>query len=211
MPVVQKAKENPFFHSRYADLSTVVQTVTPIIAEHGLSVTQLPDYDGDRDLLTTRLLHESGQWIEASMRLLPIKSDPQAQGSAITYARRYAYCAVLGIVADEDDDGQAASRPAPTTASPAAQRTTRVSSPRSRPSTDSPTTGQPNMRKLFAMLKGIGVTEDGRHEWASAALDRTVDSFTTLSTEDVTLLEKKAKEQQLSKTTYSDEDPERPF
>ena len=97
----------------YADLADTVAAAQPILTTHGLSVAQFPEYDGvGEDLLTTRVMHESGQWLESSMRLLMAKQDPQGQGSAISYARRYAYCAALGIVADEDDDGQAASQPA---------------------------------------------------------------------------------------------------
>ena len=97
----------------YADLADTVAAAQPILTTHGLSVAQFPEYDGvGEDLLTTRVMHESGQWLESSMRLLMAKQDPQGQGSAVTYARRYSYCAALGIVADEDDDGAAASQPA---------------------------------------------------------------------------------------------------
>ena len=82
------------------------RTSTPL----GLVVIQFP---GITDVfenvpaqpsLITRLSHSSGEWMEAETPLFLVKDDPQAQGSAITYMRRYAYCAVLGIVADPDDD-----------------------------------------------------------------------------------------------------------
>lgn len=107
---VDKSAENPFFKSHYADLPAIVKAIQPILLEHGLAVTQWPGFDGDHDLLTTRVFHTSGQWIESSMRLYLAKQDPQGQGSAITYARRYALSAALGIVTEEDDDGQAASK-----------------------------------------------------------------------------------------------------
>jgi ERF superfamily len=108
---VPKNSNNPFFKSSYADLATVVQTAAPIITKQGLSVSQFPGYDGEGDTLTTLLLHSSGQYIAQTMRLHLTKTDAQGQGSAMTYARRYSYMAVLGLVADIDDDGNAASKP----------------------------------------------------------------------------------------------------
>ena len=108
---VPKSAENPFFKSHYADLPSVVQAASPVLAKHGLSVSQLPDFDGEHDMLTTTIMHSSGEWIEASARLHLVKDDPQAQGSATTYMRRYAYSGGLGVVTEEDDDGNAASRP----------------------------------------------------------------------------------------------------
>ena len=111
-PAVSKDADNQFFKSKYADLPAIVAVVQPILAKHGLAICQLPGMDDLGDNLTTRLLHSSGEWIQATMRLhLGDKVTPQAQGSALTYARRYALSAILGIVTDEDDDGQAASKP----------------------------------------------------------------------------------------------------
>jgi hypothetical protein len=89
------------------------------LAKHGLAVTQGISFQQGfsdaaavlHDTLTTSLIHKSGQWIESEMPLHLPKQDPQGQGSAVTYARRYAYMAILGLVADDDDDGNAASRP----------------------------------------------------------------------------------------------------
>lgn len=105
---VPKTSVNPFFKSKYADLATVVETATPIVAKNGLAVSQHLAYDGEMDTLTTYLIHSSGQYISSTMRLHLTKVDAQGQGSATTYARRYAYMAVLGLVADEDDDGNKA-------------------------------------------------------------------------------------------------------
>ena len=107
---IPKTAENPFFHSKYADLATVVSHTQPILAKHGLAVAQFPTtLDGD-PALTTWLLHSSGQSLKDTMRLCAAKNDPQGQGAAITYARRFAYMAVLGLVADADDDGNTATR-----------------------------------------------------------------------------------------------------
>jgi len=106
---VPKGADNPFFKSKYAALPDVVATATPVLSKNGLSVAQFVDSDDLGDLLTTYLLHSSGEFISHSMRLHVAKSnDPQSQGSAITYARRYSYMAALGLVADNDDDGNAA-------------------------------------------------------------------------------------------------------
>ena len=104
---VPKTADNPFYKSKYADLWTIKFKCDPKLNELGLVVVQLPGISdvGDPTLIT-RLCHVSGEFLEAEARLHLAKDDPQAQGSAITYMRRYAYCAVLGIVADPDDDGE---------------------------------------------------------------------------------------------------------
>jgi hypothetical protein len=109
---VPKDSNNPFFKSKYAALPDVVKHTAPVLAKHGLAVSQ---FISDFDTLTTYLLHESGQFISHSMKLHLVadKNDvitPQAQGSAVTYARRYSYMAALGVVADDDDDGNSASQ-----------------------------------------------------------------------------------------------------
>ena len=118
VPAIPKDASNPFFKSKYADLPAVMETAQPIVTKHGIAVSQDPDFDGTNDLLTTTLMHTSGQWKSSTMRLHLPKPDPQGQGSALTYARRYAYMAALGLVADEDDDGNAASKPRRRSAAP---------------------------------------------------------------------------------------------
>jgi len=109
-----KDANNPFFHSKYADLASVVEASRPSLAKNGLSVVQCTWGNA----LFTRLLHDSGEWIEGSIELKPMRQvkdkgweeshDPQSYGSCITYARRYAMAAITGV-ATEDDDGNAAS------------------------------------------------------------------------------------------------------
>lgn len=112
---VPKGSNNPFFKSKYAALPDVVAHAAPVLAKHGLAVTQSITYiiagDTILDALKTALIHKSGQYIENEMLLHLPKQDPQGQGSAVTYARRYSYMAILGLVADDDDDGNAASSP----------------------------------------------------------------------------------------------------
>lgn len=109
---VPKGQVNPFFKSKYASLSDVVQHTSPILAKHGLAVSQHITYDETgRDALMTYLLHKSGQYIAYSMRLHLVKDDSQSLGSSTSYARRYSYSAVLGLTtSDEDDDGQRATQ-----------------------------------------------------------------------------------------------------
>lgn len=109
---VAKTADNPFFKSKYADLPSVVKAASPILSKLGLSVVQTLG----ADTVSTTLLHKSGQYIGDTASLHLVKQDPQAHGSAITYMRRYAYMAILGLVADVDDDANAASAPAPTPA-----------------------------------------------------------------------------------------------
>ena len=100
-----KSADNPFFKSKYADLSSVVQAVKQPFADNGLSYVQFPISTQSAIGVVTRLMHESGEWMEQEYYLPLQKLDPQAAGSAITYARRYSLQAVAGIPA-EDDDGE---------------------------------------------------------------------------------------------------------
>jgi hypothetical protein len=111
-PTLAKNATNPHFKSKYTPLDTIVETVGPILHRHGLVWMTLPGRDDRGEpALTYRLAHaSSGEVLEGSMPLLLSKNDAQGMGSAITYARRYALCAVLNLVADDDDDGARAAR-----------------------------------------------------------------------------------------------------
>ncbi len=90
---------------RYADLADILSVVQPVLSANGLAVVGIPDTtEGGKPSLTTRLVHASGQWIEATVELFLPQETPQGQGSAITYARRYGLCGALNIAADADDD-----------------------------------------------------------------------------------------------------------
>ena len=102
-----KDTDNDFFKSSYANLHTVLSAVRPVFGEHGLSVIQLPCGDGGNVGLVTRLLHESGEWIEGdalSINIGNAKNPAQAAGAVITYLRRYALSACAGVF-QADDDG----------------------------------------------------------------------------------------------------------
>lgn len=104
----KNTQDNPFYKSKYAPLQDVLNLVRPLLSQHGLSVLQHPSGDGVNISINTMLLHESGEWIEFEPLLLKAdKATPQGAGSAITYGRRYALSAVLGIASEDDDDGNA--------------------------------------------------------------------------------------------------------
>ena len=107
MSGAKKGANNPFFKSSYADLNSVVDAVRIPFCENGLSYSQFPIMEENRVGVETILMHGSGEWISSKLLLPCVKQDPQAAGSAITYARRYALQAIAGIPA-EDDDGNAA-------------------------------------------------------------------------------------------------------
>ena len=104
----KKDSNNPHFKSSYADLASVWDACRKALTGNGLSVVQGPVSDEGRVGVTTMLMHSSGQWLESTFFMRPTKDDPQGAGSALTYARRYALAAMVGV-APEDDDGNAAS------------------------------------------------------------------------------------------------------
>jgi hypothetical protein len=108
-PVVKGAK-NPFFKSNYAKLSDIIDVIREPLEHHGLAFCQPLREEGENTYLVTKLLHTSGEWIMGEMKLLPTKKDMQGVASAITYAKRYSLVAMVGL-AEEDDDGNAASAP----------------------------------------------------------------------------------------------------
>ena len=103
-----KDSSNPFFKSKYADLSSVWEACREPLTKQELSVIQTVSGDSTNIIVTTMLVHSSGEWVKDSLTMAPVKQDPQGAGSAITYARRYALAAIAGV-APEDDDGNAAS------------------------------------------------------------------------------------------------------
>lgn len=98
----------------YADLADVFDAIRMPLAAHGLAIVQAPSIVYDPELppivsVLTRILHASGEWMENEVKMVAEESRPQVVASAITYAKRYAIQAMLAIVAEEDDDGNAAS------------------------------------------------------------------------------------------------------
>lgn len=103
-----KPREKPEYTYDYADLADIIEAVKPILFRCGLSISQPIGFTkGGQDYLQTILMHPAGR-LKSRMRLTVQQSTPQATGSLITYYRRYAYCAILGIVSEADDDGSLA-------------------------------------------------------------------------------------------------------
>jgi len=102
---VAKTAANPFFKSKYAPLDAIIDATRPILAKHGLAVMQQPLFMEGTAGVETTVLHKGGHSTTSTL-LLPLKDQsPQGVGSAITYARRYALAAVLGVASEDDDDG----------------------------------------------------------------------------------------------------------
>lgn len=109
-PAIKDAT-NPFCKNRYATLNSVMDSCRDALLDNGVLLTQYPvPVEGDNLGLVTKLVHaESGQY-QGSLAVIPLaKTDPQGMGSAFTYGRRYALSSMLGIICEEDDDGNAAS------------------------------------------------------------------------------------------------------
>lgn len=107
-----KDSSNPFFKSKYADLTSVWAACRKQLSENGLSVIQSPEESSHGISVVTMLCHSSGQWIRSkySMPCDSSKLTPQVIGSAITYARRYALSAMVGIAPHDDDDANEVSK-----------------------------------------------------------------------------------------------------
>lgn len=103
---ISKNKVNPFHKSKYADLDSVLDAVTPSLTDNGLVLVQTIDNKDGKNFLETRVYHESGEFV-SSLYPLPETSDAQKFGAALTYARRYSICAILCVSADDDDDANA--------------------------------------------------------------------------------------------------------
>lgn len=155
---------NPFHKSKYAPLNEILNDVRPLLGKNGLSVIQSPGGDGNNVEVTTFLLHESGEWIKSDPLVLRAdKATAQGAGSAITYARRYALTAMLGISSEDDDDGNVASgkrlqdeqQPAP--AKPETQKPATNEKPR-QTTTGGATPNQ--LKKLHAVSKEAGIPAD---------------------------------------------------
>jgi hypothetical protein len=177
--------DNPFFKSKYAPLQDILNLVRPLLSKHGLSVLQIPSGDGEKIIITTLLMHESGEWIETCPLILkPDKPTAQGAGSAITYGRRYSLSAVLGISSEDDDDGNQASG-----------------------NNDKQTTNSQNttkkeiIKKLDEIRNDLGQDESGFLEGLSTMLKREIKSLKDIAEPEAQALIKtlnKAKERKVS-------------
>lgn len=103
----RKDSANPFFKSKYADLASCWDACRKPLSENGLAIIQIPEVGIEFVSIMTLLVHESGQWIRSRLPMKPKDFSPQSLGSTITYARRYALAAMVGL-AQTDDDAESA-------------------------------------------------------------------------------------------------------
>lgn len=112
---IEGAKEdssNPFFKSKYADLTSVWKACKKPLTDNGLAVIQTMEMKESQIVLVTTLAHSSGEWMKSYLPVITTKMDAQSIGSAITYSRRYALAAIAGVCPyNEDDDGETAMQP----------------------------------------------------------------------------------------------------
>ena len=207
VPSVPFDGTNAFLKNRYATLKAMIETARPVLADNGLSVSQIVvSYDGQIGVETV-LMHSSGEWI-SNTAILPAneekgKSAAQVAGSMITYLRRYSYASILGLYADEDTDGNGSQQNAKQTAPKPPQGNQQATAPQ-RPYT--PERLRAGIAKRLAGKPQDGVTEDAarklainwknitgqdkavRHNACVSIIDRTVDSFKNLTISEVEAL-----------------------
>lgn len=173
-----KNAKNPHYRNTYADITSVLDAVRPVLAAHGLCAVQSPGWHDGRLTLTTRLLHTSGEWIETTAETPIPKPDPQGVGSAITYLRRYSLTAMLGVGQD-DDDGEAArpTKPGPkaTEARQVVARATRVLE-----TADASEDVQTLGKYVAALEAAIASGDEGRCAKGIAATTQLLDAITAL-------------------------------
>ena len=187
MPNLTPDSQNPHYKSMFVSLSHLITETRPILNKNGIAIIQLPALWEGQPVLRTTLIHgPSGESIVADMPLILGRNDMQGLGAALTYAKRQAWTAALGIAGDEDNDGEPPPPPKPPKA-----RSKAVSSPAPQPtpeeqaivaeleeiSTPAPITDA-QMKKLMALFKEKGFTERAeRHAFATVILGRqTTDS-----------------------------------
>lgn len=109
---IDKDRKNEFVGNMYATLDNIIENIRPILTKHGLSVMQLSGGNSSEITIQTMLLHKSGEWMMSPlMSIKPVKDNPQAAGSALTYLRRYSLNAFLSLNTGDDDDANKATEP----------------------------------------------------------------------------------------------------
>ena len=167
LPPAIKDARNTFVGNDYATLNSVMETCRDALYSHGIWLVQLPcpapvELGTGHIGLETRLTHvESGQWL-SSVTVIPLpKSDPQGLGSALTYARRYSLCTILGIIT-EDDDGNAASVHPQRQHRPQSQPKTRAQDKTRSPNSSTQCQSNASLPRLDGVAYKNVQTDDGR-------------------------------------------------
>ena len=117
------AKSKQAYGYKYATLDSLIDMLREVLPKHGLWFTQIPTRTEEESMLTTRVFHESGEWLEDSILMTDTElqgkaNDTQKLGASITYFRRYVLSSIFGVSADEDVDGNLASKERPQQARP---------------------------------------------------------------------------------------------
>lgn len=126
-----KDSMNPHFKSRYADLASVWDACREPLTANGFCIIQPAEKVDGKIRVITRLMHESGEFIESEIEMTPMDARPQSDGSEITYARRYALAAMVGVCPDDDDGNDASGHREP-------QQPQRQQSPKPKPKAEPP-------------------------------------------------------------------------
>lgn len=164
-----KTSTNPHFRNRYAALDACIEAVIDALNENGVMLMQQTHPCEDGVIVETLFIHKSGEQMSGGKLHVPAsKHDAQGYGSALTYARRYSLQAACGI-APEDDDGQAASKPAAKTPQPAAKP---VSQPAKAPVAPKVIEGKPGAWQLKVSVEPNELEESFK-EWAAMVHDAT--------------------------------------
>lgn len=101
-------KNGGSYSYKYAGLPDIIEALKKPFAENGLSYVQSPSLSNGEVIITTLLIHTSGQWFQSIITMRPVDLKPQSIGSTITYARRYALASIAGLAAEDDEDGNIA-------------------------------------------------------------------------------------------------------
>lgn len=182
MTAVKKDAINPFYKSKYATLDTIWETIRKPLSENGLSVAQTMNLIDDKSVLETTLYHTSGEWISGTQLVNPVKDDPQSLGSAISYARRYSLSAILGIVTDEDDDANIATKPEVKPKAESKSPEKPVSPNVETPQKTEPSISAAQTKKIYASVKEKGITPDQAKDYIKTI-------FKKMSTKELTISE----------------------
>jgi hypothetical protein len=197
MPAVPPDREHPHFKNKFTSLTNLLTKAKPILNKHGIVLVQGPTLNGGQSVLRTVLMHSSGESMAFDGLLAIPKNDPQAQGSAITYMRRYALGATLAIADQEDDDGNAAQEAA---AQPTGELVQRLSPQRTERIIGAFKALRMKTRDINMMLGGCGI--DGLPGYTAEEIKAYIASLGEVQADKLeAALEKEATKQEQDATT----------
>lgn len=162
IPHNQKANAGQFSYA-YADLPSIIAHVRPVLAKHGLGFGQSVEPGANGIAVTTRIYHSAGHVESFGPLVLPAGNNAQAAGSAISYARRYALAAALGIAPDEDDDAQTTKADEP--------KPPKKTAPRKEPEPSTPPGGSGSSPREQTTQTTQPYCK-GKHDWPTSPNDR---------------------------------------